>query len=175
MAARFEEEVRSQQWHPFKPANYRVVLEALVAYRGSQLRFLEWGSATGVITIMADLLGYEAYGIELDADLVDVSRQLAERNESRARFAAGSFLPTAYRYEPESGDGRLGTIGEGTSGYDELGHQLQDFDVVFGFPWDGEVDMMLHLMNAHGSADARLLVNMTNSGVHEYIGGQRQN
>ncbi|MBT3345442.1 MAG: class I SAM-dependent methyltransferase [Gemmatimonadetes bacterium] len=173
MAARFDEEVRSQQWHPFLPANYQVVLQALIQYRASDTRFLEWGSATGVITIMADLLGYEAFGIELDADLVETARELATRNDSKARFAAGSFLPTAYRWEPESGDGRMGTIGEGTAGYDELGHQLPEFDVVFAFPWDGEVDMMVDLMRTHGGKDATLLVNMANQGVHEYRGGER--
>jgi hypothetical protein len=173
LAARFDEDVRSKQWHPFLPANYRVVLQALVARRAPDVRFLEWGSATGVITIMADLLGYEAYGIELDADLVDVARELALRNESKALFAAGSFLPASYRWKPDGGDGRMGTIGEGASGYDELGHDLNEFDVVFGFPWDGEIDMMLDLFRQHGRADARLLVNMTNDGVHEYRDGER--
>jgi hypothetical protein len=174
MATRFENDVRSKQWHPFKPAKYRVVLQALIKYRGPNIRFLEWGSATGVITIMADLLGYEACGIELDASLVEVSRELAERNQSKARFAAGSFLPTGYRWEPESGDGRLGTIGEGMAGYDELGIDLKEFDVVFGFPWDGEDDMMLDLMTECGGTEARLLVNMANRGIYEYRGGQRQ-
>ena len=173
LAACFDEDVRSKQWHPFLPANYRVVLQALVTRRAPDVRFLEWGSATGVITIMADLLGYEAYGIELDADLVDVARELALRNESKALFAAGSFLPASYRWKPDGGDGRMGTIGEGASGYDELGHDLNEFDVVFGFPWDGEIDMMLDLFRQHGRADARLLVNMTNDGVHEYRDGER--
>ncbi len=173
MAARFDEDVRSKQWHPFLPANYRVVLQALVTRRAHDVRFLEWGSATGVITIMADLLGYEAYGIELDADLVDVARELALRNESKALFAAGSFLPASYRWKPDGGDSRMGTIGEGASGYDDLGHNLNEFDVVFGFPWDGEIDMMLDLFRQHGRADARLLVNMTNDGVHEYRDGER--
>ena len=174
MAPAFEKDVRSKQWHPFKPANYRVVLQALIKYRGADVRFLEWGSATGVITIMADLLGYEAYGIELDASLVETARELAQRNQSKARFAAGSFLPTGYLWEPEGGDGRLGTIGEGTAGYDELGIDMQEFDVVFGFPWDGETDMMLDLMAKRGGTEARLLVNMTNRGIYEYRGGKRQ-
>ncbi len=173
MASRFDEEVRSQAFHPFLPADYQVVLQALIPYRAPQTRFLEWGSATGVITIMADLLGYEAFGIELDASLVEMARSLASRNDSRAQFAAGSFLPDTYRWNPASGDHRMGTIGEGTAGYTELGHELQEFDIVFGFPWDGEVDVMLDIMQTHGSKDAALLVNMTNDGVHEYRDGQR--
>ena len=53
--AHFDRTVRDHRWHPFVPADYENVLEALVALRAPGLRFLEWGSATGVIAIMADL------------------------------------------------------------------------------------------------------------------------
>ena len=89
---RFDVEVRQDAWHPFVPSDYDAVLEALLGLRGPGRRFLEWGSACGTITIMADLLGFESYGIELDPALVRVARDLAVRYESRARFAAGSFL-----------------------------------------------------------------------------------
>lgn len=154
----FDAEVRAQDFHPFVPADYDVVLDALLALRAPGQRFLEWGSATGVITIMADLLGYEAYGIELDADLVETARALARKYGSGARFAAGSFLPGGYRYRPRNGDGRLGTIGDGESGYRELGVPLDDFDIVYGYPWGGEEPMMLDLMRAYGGRDARLLI-----------------
>lgn len=154
----FDAEVRQQDFHPFVPADYDVVLAALVRMRAPGLRFLEWGSATGVIAIMADLLGYEAYGIELDAGLVRTARELAEKHGSGARFAAGSFLPAGYRYRPRNGDGRLGTIGDGESGYRELGVPLDDFDLVYGYPWGGEEPMMLDLMRAYGGRDARLMI-----------------
>ncbi len=70
----FDAEVRQQNWHPFVPADYHRVLETLLALRAPGVRFLEWGSATGVITITADLLGYDAYGIELDGPLVRIAR-----------------------------------------------------------------------------------------------------
>ncbi len=56
----FDHDVRDHHFHPFVAANYESVLEALVAQRAPGLTFLEWGSATGVITIMADLLGYRS-------------------------------------------------------------------------------------------------------------------
>ena len=155
---RFDMEVRSSEWHPFVPADYERVLPALVAHRGPGLRFLEWGSATGVITIIAELLGYEAYGIELDPKLVDVARGLATRYGSAARFVAGSFIPSGYRYRPADGDGRLGTIGYGDSAYPELRHPLDDFDVVYAYPWGGEEGMMIDLMRAYGARGARLLL-----------------
>ena len=172
---RFDTEVRQNEWHPFVPADYDAVLDALVAVRAPGLRFLEWGSATGIITIMADLLGFEACGIELDRDLVGVARDLAGRYGSRARFVAGSFIPAGYRYRPRGGDGRIGTIGDGTSGYPELGYPLDDFDLVFAYPWHGEEPMMLDLMKAYGARGARLLLHGgDNPGVRVFRDGRQE-
>ncbi len=159
------------EFHPFVAADYETVLAALLPRRGAGLRFLEWGSATGVIAIMADMLGFESFGIELDSDLVHTARDLAERHYSEARFAAGSFLPAGYQWRPTSGDGRIATIGTGASGYLELAHPLDDFDVVFAYPWGGEEPMMLDLMRAYGRPDAYLLLHTVNNGVQTYQGG----
>ena len=170
--SRFDVEVRGESFHPFVAAEYENVLEALIPLREPGRRFLEWGSATGVITIMADLLGFEAHGIELDMDLVKEARGLAFAWDSGARFATGSFLPTGYRFRDSRGNSRLGTIGEGPSGYLELEHPLEDYDVVYGYPWNGEEPMMLDLMKRYGRADAVLLLNRVDQGITPYRGGQ---
>ena len=160
--ANFDVVVRGKTWHPFVAADYERVLEALLSQRAPGARFLEWGSATGVVTIIADLLGFEAYGIELDSRLVDIAQELTRKYDSRARFAVGSFLPAGYRWRPSNGDARLGTIGQGPSGYPELGHPLDDFDVVYGYPWSGEEPMMRDLMRSYGRKGARLLLHGDN-------------
>jgi hypothetical protein len=169
---RFSVEPREHDFHPFVPADYEVVLETLLPYRETGGKFLEWGSATGVISIMADLLGFESFGIELDAELVVTARALAERYGSGAQFAEGSFLPAGYEWHSTGGDGRLATIGDGPSGYRELGHHLDEFDVVFAFPWGGEEPMMLDLMRTYGRADAKLFLNTVNEGIKIYQGGR---
>lgn len=168
---RFDREVRDQSFHPFVPGDYGGILQSLLALRAPDLRFLEWGSATGVVVIMADLLGFDAFGIELDSGLVSIARQLADRYESRARFVAGSFLPAGYRWRPPTGDGRLGTIGQGVSAYAELGYGLDDFDVVYAYPWSGEEVMMLDLMQSYGNSKASLLLH-GDHGVNVYSGGR---
>lgn len=170
---RFDNEVRQKEWHPFVAADYDRILESLVSLRGPGLRFLEWGSATGVITIMADLLGFEAYGIELDAALVDTARELARKHGSSATFAAGSFLPGGYRYRSASGDERIGTIGYGESAYPPLGHPLEDFDVVYAYPWTGEEPMMRDLMRRYGRPDARLLIHAGEGAMRIFRAGDR--
>jgi hypothetical protein len=169
---RFDREVREREFHPFIASEYEVVLDALVAHRAPGRRFLELGSASGVITIMADLLGFAACGIEIDASLVTTARTLAARFDSKARFVAGSFFPTGYTFRAAGGDVRTGTLGEGTSGYLELGLALDDFDVVFGYPWGGEEPVLLDLMRQYGSPDATLLMHGVNDGVKAYRGGK---
>ncbi len=169
---RFDAEVRQDNWHPFVAADYDCVRRTLLSVRKPGLRFLEWGSATGVITIMADLMGFDSYGIELDGSLVEVARDLALRSHSNARFAAGSFIPMGWEWKPRDGDGRPGTIGRGRSGYVELGHALADFDVVFAFPWTGEAAMMLDLMRCHGREDALLLLHAPEGEAKIYRGGR---
>ena len=168
----FSREDQDNDFHPFVPAEYEKVLEALLPHLNPGQKFLEWGSATGVITIMADLLGFQAFGIELDGKLVELAEILAPRYDSKATFVKGSFIPQGYRWKPPGGDGRLATIGHGPSGYLELGHHLDEFDVVFAFPWSGEEPMMVDLMATYGSADAIFLLNTVNDGVRVYRGGR---
>jgi SAM-dependent methyltransferase len=162
---RFDLEVRQEGWHPFVAADYDAVLRALQALPVPRTRFLELGSATGVITILADLLGFDAQGIELDPALVELARRLARQHRSKARFVAGSYLPAGYQWRPADGDRRLGTIGEGVSAYRELGRSLDDFDVVFVYPWDGETAMVHDLMRRHGSHEAHLITYSVTDGV----------
>lgn len=169
---RFDSEVRQDRWHPFVAADYDAVLRALVSLRQPGRRFLEWGSATGIITIMADLLGFDSCGIEIDPALVDVGRDFALRWQSGARFAAGSFIPMGWEWKASGGNGRHGTIGQGPSGYLELGRPLEDFDIIYAFPWMGEEPMMLDLMRCYGRADAYLLLHTAHDGTKLYRGGQ---
>jgi len=171
---RFDDTYRSRHFHPFVPADYDVARDILSALRVPGLRFLEWGSATGIITIMADMMGFDASGIEIDADLVATARDVATRHHSAARFVVGSLLPTGYRFRARDGggDGRTGTIADGPSGYLELGHSLEHFDIVFGYPWGGEETVMLDVMQQYGRPDALLLLYNSDNTVRSYRGGR---
>jgi hypothetical protein len=162
---RFVAEVCHNEWHSFIPADYGRVLATLLELREGGLKFLEWGSATGVIAIMADLLGFESYGIEVDPVLVDLARDLATRHGSNARFAAGSYLPADYEWISPDGDRRLGAVGSGPPGYDGFGIPLEDFDLVYGYPWSGEEPIMLDVFRRRGGKHARLLLNGGNRGI----------
>jgi hypothetical protein len=170
--AHFDSTVRDHDFHPFIAADYDVLRDALLLYRQPGARFLEWGSGSGIITIMAEMVGFSAYGIELDASLVRTSKSLAARFDSSAQFVAGSYLPTGYHWRPALGARDTEKTGDGPSGYLQLGLALDDFDVVYGYPWNGEAPMMLDLMQRYGRSDALLLLNDTIDGVRAYRGGK---
>lgn len=158
LARAFDRDVRRKRWHPFVAADYNVVLHELQRLRRPGATFLECGSATGVISIMADLLGFDACGIEIDADLVTVARRLANEYGSGARFAHGSFLPEGYEYRDATGDRRLGTLTHANPGFPQLGLSLEDFEFVFAYPWEGEASLIKDLMERHGGSNAQLLI-----------------
>jgi hypothetical protein len=158
---RFDTEVRSREFHPFIPGNYARALEILLEMRSESekpLKFLEWGSATGVIAIMADLVGFEAYGIEIDGSLVDIANTLAAKYGSKARFCQGSLVPAGHVWRGKDGDTRTATIEQGRSGYIELEMPLEEFDIVYVYPWDGESDFLRSVMESYGRPDARFIL-----------------
>ena len=77
-----------------------------------------------------------------------------------------------WEWKSSGGNGRHGTIGQGPSGYLELGRALDDFDVVYAFPWMGEEPMMLDLMRCHGREDAHLLLHTSQNETRMYRGGR---
>ncbi|MBL8756215.1 MAG: hypothetical protein JNK15_23170, partial [Planctomycetes bacterium] len=63
----------------FIPSDHELVYSALAGLRRTEpdaRRLLEWGSGFGAVTGLAASLGFEAHGIEIDADLVGTSREL---------------------------------------------------------------------------------------------------
>src|SRR4029434_1002593 len=58
--------------------------------------FCEWGSGFGTATCLAALLGYKAYGLEIDAELVRLSRAIARRLGIPVTMLCTSLLPTDY-------------------------------------------------------------------------------
>ena len=138
-------------------ANYLTVYESLVQLRGSVLTVLEWGSGLGVVTIMASRMGFEAYGIEAEPDLVEYSERLAQKYGPNARFAQGSFIPSGFKWDPADGDDVYRTIIDAVPAYDELDMELRDFDLVYAYPWPDEHTLYRNIMREFGRRNAMFL------------------
>ena len=95
-----------------------------------------------MITLLADRLGYDAYGIEIEPELYETSRALSDEVGGSATFALGSFVPEDFRDEVSLLDADFHTPTEGADGYEELGMGLSDFDLVYAYP--GERPLRVH-------------------------------
>lgn len=120
-------------------------------------RFCEWGAGFGVATMLAGLRGMEAVGIEIESRLVQQAEQVGVAVDSPARFFHGSFVPRGVEGLAEiSGQFKNVDTEEGDV-YDEIGWELDDFDLVFVFPWPGEEEFFEHIFAACAADGALLL------------------
>ncbi len=149
---------RSGEFHRVIPADYAAAIDFLEERRSRAHTFLELGSATGVITIIADMLGFEAYGIEIESDLVDISEDLARSVHSGATFVEGSFVPPDYRDEVHLLESDYLTPTEGADAYAEMGLEIGDFDLVYCYPWPGEEEWLIEMVRQHGGPRTELMI-----------------
>ena len=109
----------------FIAADYEKVYQALALVKDQAETFLEFGSGLGVIASTAGMLGYEAYGIEIDPKLVRRSQELADKYETTAEFSFGSFIPNGYEWSAEFEDEFFKTILDEQDGYGDLDMELR--------------------------------------------------
>ena len=146
----------------FVPSDFERVWAALRSLRdGGQLtgrRFLEWGSGMGVAACLARLLEFECSGIEVEPDLVMQARRLAQDHQLDVTFVCGTLVPDGRDEVVEAHtSGEVDWLVDGAEpGYDELGHELDDFDIVFAYPWPGEEGVLKALFDADAASGAVL-------------------
>ncbi|MFT4541372.1 MAG: SAM-dependent methyltransferase [Planctomycetota bacterium] len=139
------------------PADPILARERLSELKPSSHTFLELGCGVGVITILADLLGYEAYGIEIEPLLLDRAESLSLHCGSKATFCEGSFVPTEYRDEIGLMSLDFPTKTEGDDAYAELGMKISDFDLVYVYPHPDEEEWMHELVHRFRGPTTQLM------------------
>ncbi len=121
--------------------------------------FLEWGSGVGAVAMLGAMLGFDAYGIEVERELVDDSRMLAMRHGVEIEFACGSFIPNDADYAPQHLDEFAWLDTSTPDAYEDLELDIDDFDLIFAYPWPGEQDVMFGLFDMWAARGACLLTN----------------
>lgn len=127
--------------------------------------FCEWGSGFGVATCMAALLGFEAYGIEIEPGLAEIATQLAGDLEIPVEILCTSYLPEGYE-ECEGIGGKDLLTPEATTSRGEYidtaptydGLNPDEVDLFFAYPWPGQEDLMMDLFEAIATEGAILLI-----------------
>lgn len=155
----------------FVPSDYEVVWRTLAGLQRQQpdaRRFCEWGSGFGVVVGLGALLGLDAHGIELAAELVAASRVLLAGQGLRATIAQGSFVPADYAASERLSDLETRTVLGAADAYDELGRDLDDFEVVFACPWPTEEELYCDLFRRRADWGAVLLTHSRIEGMRAY-------
>ncbi|MEM7478744.1 MAG: hypothetical protein AAF483_27490 [Planctomycetota bacterium] len=153
----WDEQQNEPAFEGYVCADYLAVGQQLASLRGKAVTFLEWGSGLGVVTIMASHMGFEAYGIEAERGLIEYSKSLTEKYGAEAdypaKFAQGSFIPDAFKWNPADGEELSRTIIDMPAAYDALDMELRDFDFVYAYPWPDEHTLFESILRQFARAD----------------------
>lgn len=130
----------------FVPSSGPMVYRLLCALRDTSIvlpgmRFCEWGSGLGLVTMLANRLGFDACGIEIEPELVSEAKHLAASHGIDVDFYCASMFPQ-----------------DNLDAGNESGCQYSDLDVVFVYPWPREIDTPTDLFNEHCKIGAVLVL-----------------
>jgi hypothetical protein len=131
--------------------------------------FCEWGSGFGTATCLAALLGYEAYGLEIDEELVRLSRAIARRLGIPVTMLCTSLFPAGYAAYAGGDAAALVTPASvrnhhdtaearGPLRYDGMEIAIADIGLFFAYPWPEERELMQELFEAVAREGAMLVV-----------------
>lgn len=116
---------------------YRVIRWIVQQRLMTGSRMVEWGCGFAVVAALASRLGLDVTGIEAEP------RLLAEAETTVADFGVpvervwGNFLPPGA--EALSLNPDFPSLGHQVPcGYEKIGADLDDFAMIFGYPWPGE-------------------------------------
>lgn len=168
--SRIREHLEQQRGHGrgFVASDFALVNAALERIVEEHLErgplFCEWGSGFGVVAMLASMLGFEAYGIEVQSELVLAAEELADCLGCDVRFAHGSFVASCDEDLIGSAERSWWHTTESTA-YEDFDLEPEDFDLFFGYPWPGEEDLFDALFVRYASVGALLLTYHDVTGV----------
>ncbi|MEM9586743.1 MAG: class I SAM-dependent methyltransferase [Planctomycetota bacterium] len=156
----FQDRWNEPQIEQFVAADYELVFQALVWLLDQKLangnRFLEWGCGFSVVACLAASLGLDAVGIESEEVLLKQGRRTVQDCKLDVELIHGNFLPKGA--EEMADDPTLPSLWHPVAcGYRQLQLDLDDFAIVYSYPWPGEEDFHQQVFLRHASPGALLL------------------
>ncbi|MEM6655915.1 MAG: class I SAM-dependent methyltransferase [Planctomycetota bacterium] len=165
----FQHTHRERPLAAFVPCDFVMAYHALTQVGTLSLatgrRFAEWGSGAGVVACLAASLGWDAVGIEIEGELVDLAEDLAEDHGFEVEFVRASFLPPGLPLDSYEQRDVNWLATDGPDAYDEIGLDPDDFDLVFAYPWPGEEHAVLDAFSQSAGDGALLLTYHGQEGV----------
>ncbi len=164
--ARTRIEVFQDRWdrrpiEQFVAADYELVYQSLRWTLETQPlignRFLEWGSGFATMTALAATLGFDAIGIESEPTLFAQGQKTLADWNVQAELIRGNFLPRSA--EQLADDPTLPSLGhESFNAYASLGLEIDDFAIIYAYPWPGEDDFLEAVFAEYSAPGAHLLL-----------------
>ena len=165
-SARNEIEAFQDRWdcpqiEQFVAADYPLVYQCLNWTLQSQTllgqRFLEWGSGFSIVSAIAAEMGLNAFGIEAERDLLAMGRKTIQTWNVSVELVEGNFLPPGAAQLAE--DPMLPSLShEVADGYAKIGLELDDFAMVYAYPWPGEDDFHEFVFDRYAASGALLML-----------------
>lgn len=159
------------QIEQFVAADFELVYQTLAWLRQSQMtsgnRFLEWGCGFAAVTVLADSLGWDGLGIESEgtllehgqktiADWCEPLRAQGAMQSPPPELALGNFLPEGA--ESLADDPTLPSLGHCIDpAYKSMGLDLDDFAVIYSYPWPGEDEFHQQVFDRYAARGAILV------------------
>jgi len=165
---------------PSVPERVFAVLEEVTTRNLPSNRvFCEWGSGFGTATCMASLLGYEAYGLESEEELVRLSRAIARRLGIPVEILCTSIFPEGYDsysrvdgaalVTPESlSDHNDNDEDRGPLRYDGMDIDIAEIGLFFVYPWPEEQELIQQLFDVVAMEGAILVVYHTDKEIRVF-------
>jgi hypothetical protein len=145
----------------FVAADYELVYRAMrgICQAGylTGNRFGEWGCGFGVIAGLAASLGFDAIGIEAEHRLLSEARKLQQSWPHRADLYEGNFLPT-HAEQLATTDDLPSLAHDQLPVYGRIDLDVDDFAMIYAYPWPGEEEMFLESVFEHYAANGALLL-----------------
>jgi SAM-dependent methyltransferase len=156
----FQDRWDRPQIEQFVACDYELVYQVLDWMLEARLpqgrRFLEWGCGFSAVCGLAAYLGLDVVGVEAEEELLKQGRRLIADWGQPAELVHGNFLPG--QSESLADDPTLPSLGHPVAEcYGQIGLEVDDFAVVFAYPWPGEEDFLADVFSAHAAPGALLL------------------
>jgi len=166
----FFEQGRHLKKMGFFPSDYEMGYRMLRALRGDGAppRMCEWGSGFAVIAGLAAILGYDVHAVEIDPRLNVAARSLLSDHDLRIDLLEGSFIPDDYARTEKISDLDTVTVMTGGEVWRDSDLEIEDFDVIFAYPWPSEEEQYCDIFGRFADYGAVLVTYSMTEGMRSY-------
>ncbi|MFK8111757.1 MAG: class I SAM-dependent methyltransferase [Rubripirellula sp.] len=157
----FQDRWDRPQIEQFVAADYSHVYQVLDWTLETQIvtgrRFLEWGCGFAVVSSFASRFDLDVIGIEAEQELLVEGHKTTQAWKVSAELIQGNFLPPGS--DSLADDPTLPSLGHPVpDAYEQLELDLDDFAIVYSYPWPGEDDFHEAVFDRYAGVGSLLIL-----------------